>query len=241
MKIGLLNPYVINPAPDSPDHAYGVMFRDFFEEHVSSQWELVEYVVSQSRWPGTLDDCDGYIIAGSPKSVYDRSSWIMKLMEFACGCHANHKPLVGICFGHQVIAQALGGGVHKSLKGWGVGVREFKLLDHKPWMEPALEQCSLLFSHQDQVEMLPHGAKLLGSDGFCLHQMYAIGDHIFSLQGHPEFTEGFMRDRLEERKQRIGDADYRQGMSSLGQATDAAVVGQWIRRFFEFNLGHPAP
>jgi GMP synthase-like glutamine amidotransferase len=237
MKIGLLNPYVLNPAPDNPDYEYGIMFRDFFETSVSSEWALAEYVVSQGCWPGALHECDGYIIAGSPKSVYERGSWIMKLMEFACGCHANRVPLVGICFGHQVIAQALGGGVHKSLKGWGVGVREFKVLSHKPWMEPQLSYCSLLFSHQDQVEMLPHGATLLGSDGFCLHQMYAIDDHIFALQGHPEFTQAFMRSRLEERKERIGEAEYRLAMSTLENKTDAAVIGQWIRRFFELNLG----
>lgn len=236
MKIGLLNPYVLNPAPDSPDHEYGIMFRNYFEASISPEWLLTEYVVSQGRWPGALHECDGYIIAGSPKSVYERSSWIMKLMEFACGCHANRVPLVGICFGHQVIAQALGGGVHKSLKGWGVGVREFKLLNHKPWMEPQLSNCSLLFSHQDQVEMLPHGATLLGSEGFCLHQMYAIDDHIFSLQGHPEFTEAFLRARLKERRDKIGEAEYGLAIGSLEDATDAAVVGQWIRRFFELNL-----
>lgn len=237
MKIGLLNGYVCDPDPNGPDMAYGLMFREFFSGHISNEWTLQEYVVSQGKWPGALHDCDGYIIGGSPKSVYDRSSWIMKLMEFACGCHAHNKPLVGICFGHQLIAQALGGGVHKSLKGWGVGIREFNILKSASWMTPELERCNLLFSHQDQVEVLPSGATLLASDGFCLHQMYAIGEHIFSMQGHPEFTEEFLLARLEERKARIGEAECRAALASLGQPTDAAVVGAWIRQFFSRQNG----
>ncbi|VAX07430.1 hypothetical protein MNBD_GAMMA26-725 [hydrothermal vent metagenome] len=208
------------------------MFREFFSKHVSHEWDLVEYAVSQSRWPGSMHDCDGWIIGGSPKSVYDRHSWIMKLMEFACACHYNKKPLLGICFGHQVIAQCLGGGVHKSLNGWNIGVRSIKMRNPRVWMSPSLEHCSLLYSHQDEVKMPPDGAVLLGGDAHFLHQAYAIGDHIFGIQGHPEFTPEFLRLRLEALKESLTEAEYQEALSTLERPTDSAVVGGWIRQFF---------
>ena len=232
MKIGFLNAYVVDQDPNSYQREYAPMFRRFFSEQVSKEWPLSEYVVSQKQWPGSLHDCDGWIIGGSPISVYDRASWIMKLMEFVSACHQHKKPLVGICFGHQLIAQTLGGDVQKSLKGWGVGVRSFNILKAKDWMLEETKTCSLLFSHQDQVEILPQEATLLASDGFCLHQMFSMGDHIFSLQGHPEFSKEFMRNRLKERKETLGDKTYQAALESLEQPTDSHVVGSWIYRFY---------
>ena len=236
MKIGLLNAYVCDPDPTSFQHQYGPMFQDFFTKNISKEWSLVEYTVSQNRWPGSLHDCDGWIISGSPKGVFDRHSWIMKLMEFACACHQNKKPLLGICFGHQVIAQCLGGGVHKSLKGWNLGIRDIKVRNPKAWMTPPLESCSLIYSHQDEVKMPPDRAVLLGGDAHYFHQMYAIGEHIFSIQGHPEFTPEFLRTRLEAIKAGISEADYQEALSTLERPIDTAIIGQWIQQFFRAQI-----
>jgi len=236
MKIGLLNAYVCDQDPNSFQHQYEPMFREFFSTHVSSEWNLVEYTVSQNRWPGSLNECDGWIISGSPKSVFDRDSWIMKLMEFACACHQHKKPLLGICFGHQVIAQCLGGGVHKSLKGWNLGVRSIKIRNPKAWMSPQLETCSLLYSHQDEVKMPPDKSVLLGGDAHFFHQMYAIGDHVFSIQGHPEFTPEFLSIRLAALKSNLTEADYQEALSTLDQPVDTPIIGQWIQQFFNLSI-----
>ena len=232
MKIGLLNAYICDPDPNSYQYTYAPMFRQFFSEHISATWDLTEYLITQNKWPKTIDECDGWIICGSPKSVYDGDSWIAELMTFAKNCHRHKKPLVGICFGHQLIAQALGGKVGKSEKGWGVGMRDFNMLVSKPWMPEAKAHCRLLFSHQDQAEELPQDAELLASDPFCPHQIYTIGNHILSIQGHPEFTTTYMQNRLEDRKVLIGESSYQTACASLLKSADSALFGSWIHAFF---------
>jgi len=232
MKIGLLNAYAYNPAVEDFRQEYGPMFKRFFTEHVSSEFSLHIYDVTQRYWPNSMHECDGWIIGASQHSVHDKSSWITKLMEFACACHFNQKPLIGIGFGHQVIAHSLGGEVNKSRKGWGAGVRDFNVRQQKPWMMPELSKCSLNFSHKEQVDMLPGQAMLLAGDGFCLHQMYSIEDHIFALQGHPEYDCSFMQSLLNEHKKNITIECYEQALASLNQSTHSAVVGNWIRQFF---------
>jgi len=235
MEIGLLNAYICDPDPDSYQYTYAPMFQQFFSEQVSATWSLREYRITQGEWPETIDECDGWIICGSPKSVYDKDSWIAELMAFTKKCHQHKKPLLGICFGHQLIAQALGGKTGKSAKGWGVGVRGFEILASKPWMTEAKAQCHLLFSHQDQVEKLPQDAILLASDPFCPHQIFSIGNHILAIQGHPEFTPAYMHDRLEERKEIIGDTAYNRALKSLKKPTDSPLLGLWIEHFFRLN------
>ncbi len=232
MKIGLLNAYAFDPDVDDYRQQYGAMFQRFFKVHFPAGFSLHEYNVTQRYWPNALHECDGWIIGASQHSVHDKSSWVTKLMEFACACHFNQQPLIGIGFGHQIIAHALGGEVNRSRKGWGAGVRDFNIRQQKQWMTPELSTCSLCFSHKDQVEMLPDAAVLLAGDAFCLHQMYAIGEHIFAIQGHPEYTPSFMQAWLDANKKDLTIECGEQAAASLDQTVNADVVGGWMRRFF---------
>jgi len=233
MKIGLLNAY----APGAADfqQAYWPMFQRFFSEHVSSDFLLHEYNVTQRYWPNSLNECDGWIIGASQHSVHDKNSWITKLMEFACACYFNQKPLIGIGFGHQVIAHALGGEVNKSRKGWLAGLHDFKVRQQRPWMTPELTNCSLYFSHKYQVDMLPDKATLLAGNSFCLHQMYTIEDHIFALQGHPEYDLSFMQAWLDHSK--LTKEQHEQAVASLDQPINSEIVGGWMRQFFTAEQG----
>ncbi len=235
MKIGLLNAYAYNPDADDFQQTYGAMFQRFFAEHFPSDFSLYEYNVTQRHWPNSLQECDGWIIGASQHGVHDKNSWITKLMEFACACHFNQHPLIGIGFGHQVIAHALGGEVNRSRKGWGAGVHDFKVRQQKPWMTPELTNCLLYFGHKYQVDMLPDKATLLAGSCFCLHQMFAIGDHIFALQGHPEYDGSFMQVWLDHSK--LTKEQYKQAVASLDQSTHSKAVGGWMRQFFTAGQG----
>ncbi len=233
--IGLLNAYHFDTTPGSYQEKYEPIFLDYLKK-ILPDHEIKTYQVAQNEFPKSTNECEGWIVSGSPASAYDNDEWINRLMEFIQDCHKAKTKLVGICFGHQIIAQALGGKVENSKKGWGIGVRDFKIDQTTTWMTPELNKnCALLFSHQDQVMKLPEGATLLGGDDFCRIQMYSIGNHIFSLQGHPEFTREYAKERYDTRIEKLGEDCYTKGVASLNNKTDELIVGKWIQHFFNQN------
>lgn len=198
------------------------------------QMEIKSYLVAQGEFPNNIDECEGYIITGSPASSYDPEPWIIKLEEFIRQCNSHQKKLLGICFGHQIIAKALGGEVVKSDKGWGVGVMPIEVVEYKPWMSPQdKNQYNMLYSHQDQVIKLPEAATLLAASNFCPISAYSIGEHIFSLQGHPEFTRDYAKKRYDSREEKLGKQTYQQAIATLSNPTDEILIGKWILNFFK--------
>lgn len=221
MKVGIL--HAIETEPD--------YFKPFFRS-INAPFECVVYDVTRGEFPESPAVCDAFIVSGSAKGVYDSDPWIADLATFIKKIDQTQKKLVGICFGHQIIAHTLGGHASKSEKGWGLGLREFQITAQKPWMEPALDHCALYFLHQDQVKELPPGAEALGGDDFCPNTIYAIGDRVLGIQGHPEFPGSFVAYILEELKPEVGFELYDKGISSLDNGVpDAKTVGQWIINF----------
>lgn len=229
--IGILNAYHVDPNVDEQVE-YSTLFSQFVKTLLPDQATQVrEYKVAQGHFPVSVADCGIWFITGSALSVYDDIPWIHHLVDFTKELHLNRKKTIGICFGHQMVAHALGGQVIRSPKGWGVGVRQFNVVKKERWMSIEANQVSLLFSHQDQVIQLPREATLLASDDFCEFQMSQIGDHILTLQGHPEFSVKFARDRLISQKDFIEDKTYSRAMASYDRSTDHQLVSQWIREF----------
>ncbi len=227
--IGILDSYHEDKTPGNYQEEYIPVILKFFDKIFESR----VYHVAQNDFPRSVNDCDGWIITGSPRSCYDGDEWLKKLSTFINEAHRNKSKLFGICFGHQIIAHSLGGRTLRSEKGWGIGVREIKIIEHKPWMEPGLEDIKLIFSHQDQVVQLPSEAKLLGQSEFCPNEMYSIGEHIFSIQGHPEVTKDFALNRLESRLEEIGELASCIARESLNsQSPDNDIVGAWVKSFF---------
>ncbi|MCP4284122.1 MAG: GMP synthase, partial [Gammaproteobacteria bacterium] len=149
-------------------------------------------------------------------------------------CYQAGKKLVGICFGHQILAHALGGHAEKSEKGWGLGLKTFDVTTPKPWMGDPPASCALYFIHQDQVMRLPPEAEHLGGNDFCPNAFFVIGDRVLGIQGHPEFTTGMMQDLLPLVEDRAGITP--QVYSAAVQATahgtpDNQLVAQWVVNF----------
>ncbi len=205
-----------------------------FLESVKAPFTYASYIVSNGEFPATVDECDAYLITGSVNGAYETEPWIATLIQFIRDCHNAGKKMVGICFGHQVLAHALGGKTEKSAKGWGLGLKTFDIVDSKPWMNGTPGQCALYFSHQDQVVQLPPNAERLGGNDFCENAFFAIGDQVMGIQGHPEFTVSIMQDILAKPKEGMNAQVQETAVRSLenGQP-DNQCVAHWIVNFLQ--------
>ena len=150
------------------------------------------YMTMDGELPQSLNGDELYLVPGCICSAYDPLPWIESLQNWIRDAVAHHAFLVGICFGHQVIAQALGGEVSKYPGGWGTGIRESQILESS--MLPFFPDghMRLLYNHHDQVVTPPPGANTLATSDFCRYEGLRINDHVFTFQGHPEYTPYYM-------------------------------------------------
>ena len=168
-----------------------------------------------------------YLITGSPAGVYDPLPWIAPLQDFIR--NAGNAKMVGICFGHQVMAEALGGHVEKSDKGWGAGLHHYRIVRDEPWMDGAAEIAAPA-SHQDQVVIQPPNTAIVAASPFTQFAALAWTDRpAISFQFHPEFSPAFAKALIEQRYDIVPDPDA--AIASLDGPNDNARVGQWIRNF----------
>lgn len=189
------------------------------------------YGVCEGELPPSPGACDGWLCTGSRFSVYDDHEWIDALKGFVSDVHESGRPFVGICFGHQVLAEALGGKVERAHQGWGLGVLEMTIENPEPWMRPLQDHCKLQYMHGDQVQKLPHGSVVLAQARHCPIAMFRVGN-MLGIEGHPEFSAAYARALLSARRERIGIETVDAALASLSQRTDHAVVAEWVRNFF---------
>lgn len=230
MKIGILKCDKVSDVFHEQHGQYPDMFAALLKP-VDPSLEFIVFDAEHGELPTDIHQVDAYLITGSRHGVNDGFPWIAQLEEFVRHLFAAHKKVIGICFGHQLIAKALGGTVIKSPKGWGVGISQNDLLLQKDWMVPAQSQFNILVSHQDQVVTLPPGAELLAGSDFCPYYMMQVGSHFFSIQGHPEFTKEYSRDLMVSREDIINEQEFNNGMQSLQLHEDDALIAQWIMNF----------
>ncbi len=200
-------------------------------------WAFDTWPVSQDRWPDDALVYDGVVITGSPASVNDDSAWIRRLEQLVLHLHAHKKPLLGICFGHQVIAKALGGQVSTSMAGLRVGTLTSQMHHHAAWMQPPQPTMTLYAAQEDHVVALPPGAQTFGGDAVCPVTFYAIGRHVFCTQCHPEFYAAFMQDLLHALPEHMTPEAHARGCLQVLEPVDSAVVRGWIVQFFDQAFG----
>lgn len=211
---------------------YPQAFQDLFAKH-APDIHLRVYDVCHGELPQSVDECQGYLTTGSRHSVYDNVDWIHQLAEFVRQIHAHNAKFVGICFGHQMIAFALGGKVAKSDHGWGIGTKPVTLQETPAWMTPNQSEYRLLLSHQDQVLDIPNGGRVLGGNEHCPISMLGVGSHMLGIQAHPEFTTEYAQALMQSRVERIGAKTVEDAQQTLSDKTDEAAVVQWIDAFFK--------
>lgn len=175
---------------------------------------------------------EGAIITGSSAGVYERDPWIGALLDWIRAASGKTR-LVGICFGHQAMAQALGGRVEKSERGWGVGLHRYDVVSREPWMTPAAGAVAIPVSHQDQVVEKPADARVLLRSAFTPFAGLAWGDDAVSLQCHPEFSPAYAAALTAGRRGRIDDELVDVALASLSGPNDRALAAGWIRTFLQ--------
>jgi GMP synthase-like glutamine amidotransferase len=233
MKLGILKTDTVRPEWVNEFGEYPDMFIRLLGR-VDPSLEFHVYDVQQGEYPADIDEVDAYLITGSKSSVYDDEPWIATLMDFVRELDRRRKKLVGICFGHQLVAHALGGKTEKSAKGWGVGLHTHRFTEVPDWHDNEEAEFDILVSHQDQVVSNAAHAKVLASSEFCENAVCQVGDHILTFQGHPEFVPEYSREIMEFRRKLIGEQVYQAGMASLASAPQQERVARWILNFLQY-------
>jgi GMP synthase-like glutamine amidotransferase len=200
--------------------------------------DLVVYEVTRGEFPDRLDAHDGWIVSGSRRSTYEDEGWIHQLEELVRRIVEQRRRLVGICFGHQMTAQALGGSVEPAEVGWGVGRKSFDVVAPAAWMPP-VDAFTILMSHRDQVTRLPEGAELVATTDYCPVGAYRIDDHVFCVQGHPEFVPELSRLLMAKRREVIGGDVVDAALDTLHEPPDGEAVVAWMTEFL--RQGRTAP
>lgn len=222
MKIGILQ---TGHAPEPLEKKFGdydAMFRTLLD---GNGFEFVTYAVVDGEFPYGPDDADGWLITGSRHGAYEDHPWIPPLEELIRQIQAAGKPLIGVCFGHQIIAQALGGKVEKFKGGWAIGRTEY---DYDG------ETVSLNAWHQDQVTQRPESARLLGTNPFCENAMLAYGDTIWTVQAHPEYSNDFIQGLMETRgKGVVPDALMKDAKTRETAPDDNERIGRLMADFLK--------
>jgi GMP synthase-like glutamine amidotransferase len=198
---------------------------------VDPQLRFRTYHVTENEYPENIDACDAYLITGSRSSCYEDLDWIHRLKAFARDCVDHEIKLLGICFGHQLIAQTLGGAVERSDKGWGIGLASSDVAHTPNWLVPHKKEFNLLVSHRDQVTRLPDEASLIATNDFCPIAGYQVNHTVLTFQGHPEFSRDYLQYIMTQRREVIGEEAYEQGLKSMEKDEDNELVARWIVNF----------
>ena len=232
MRLGILE---CDHVDDRYRHLAGD-YRDMFDALLTPhdpELETVAYDVCRGSLPASPNDCDAWLITGSRRSVYDDVPWIRALSDFVRRVHDASVPCMGICFGHQLVAHALGGRTERAESGWGAGAHRIDWSDAPGWMEPAASSCDLLFMHQDQVVALPPGGVVLGRADHCPVAAFTVGASMLGMQAHPEFPAVYLSVLLDDRVERIGADKTERARASLDGPVDSAVTGRWLVQFMK--------
>lgn len=235
MKIGILKMGDLPPAMAAAHGEYDEIFERLLHE-ADPGIETARYDICGGAPLPDPKACDGWLLTGSRHGVYDDLPWIEPTKQFLRDAIAAHVPVVGVCFGHQLLAEALGGRAEKSDMGWMLGVKEYEQVLTPGWMEGLPAHWGCIAVHQDQVVTLPEDATVLSRAEGGPFGAVAYGDpeapYAISVQPHPEYSEGMLRDLVDQRMQgKAEPAVLDAAIASLGRPLAGR---EWIRAMLAY-------
>ncbi len=224
MKIGIIHTYLPGQDACGITQNHTDRIKDFLLEY-RSDFTFEVYEATLGQLPKSVSECDAYVVSGSKFGVYEEHAWIPALITFLRSVNEAKHKLAGICFGHQIIAKAMGGSVSYGNTGYMLGIYEAYL--HIPeyaerltknWLSPnTLEHFYIHYAHQDYVTDLPHGAVNIITSPHCKNAGFIIGEHILTIQGHPEYTNEYVEKVFEVFGDRLPEETLSNGQKTLSE------------------------
>jgi GMP synthase-like glutamine amidotransferase len=232
MKLCILENDYLDPAVEATYHGYGAMFERLLRG-AGAEGEFDIFNTVKGEYPDSFDAYDAVLLTGSRADAFSQDPWVLTLRQKTEDLLKAKKKLIGVCFGHQLIALCMGSQVGRAPQGWGAGRMQYQ------WLAPEFPQAqgrtniAMLASHQDQVFDLPAGARLLASSEFCPVAAFAVDEHVFCVQPHPEFVEDYSAFLLNKRRAVLGEDQYLSCTESLAQGHDGDAVARMMVAYIQ--------
>lgn len=230
MKLCILENDTLDPAVEATYTGYGSMFQRLLQQ-AGAQGEFDIFNTTRGQYPLSFESYDAVLLTGSKADSFSTEPWVLALKDKVQTLLAQKKKLIGVCFGHQLIALCLGAKVGRAPQGWGAGRMTYQ------WHAPELPladgrtEVALLASHQDQVFDLPSGTQLLATSAFCPVAAFGVDGQLFCVQPHPEFVADYSAFILDKRRALLGEEKYQAFTQSLSQGHDGLAVARMMVAF----------
>jgi len=232
IQVCILDNDNLDPAVADTYVSYGAMTETMFAA-AGTRWQFDRFNTTRQEYPDSFDAYDAVLLTGSRADSFSDTPWVQTLRARVTELLRERKPLLGICFGHQLIALCLGAEVGRAPQGWAMGRMTYDWCGPEPLDAGSSPTLSLLASHQDQVLTLPAGATLLARSDFCPFAAYRVEDHVLCVQPHPEFVEPYTEYLLDTRRALVGESVHSSGKAALGLGHDGLAVARFMQAFVE--------